>query len=280
LKDDNSNKKFNTGDPLFYISSHSDNLGAIMNCNMSAVRLLGYEKNKILGNDIEQYMPSIYAEHHKEALELYDKDNPNYELKTHFGFVVHKSGFIVPITVRMIGLPSIYNDGCFVGVLTQDEIPNQYSAYIIIDLKYVIMYISSSFIGFFVGTKDSSEVINCSLFDLFPDFLGKESAMSSKCGVRLNIYNQKTETSLNNINCLLREIIINNKVTGYYLQMGMSIGLLQYGNKLGKKTKCKFAFSASLNTYIRDDQECKILISYKQYNIQSKLTSHKEKANY
>jgi hypothetical protein len=241
---------------------------------MSAVRLLGYEKNKILGNDIEQYMPTLYADHHKEALELYDKENPNSELKTHFGFVVHKSGFIIPITVRMIGLPSIYNDGCFVGVLTQDEIPNQYSAYIIIDLKYVIMYISSSFIGFFAGIKDSSGVINCSLFELFPDLLGKEAAMSSKCGIRLSIYNQKTETSLSNINLSLREIVINNKVTGYYLQMGMPIGLLQYGNKLGKKTKCKFAFSASLNTYIRDDQECTIISSYQQYYIQSELTSY------
>ena len=250
-----------------------------MNCNMSAVRLLGYEKNKILGNDIEQFMPSLYAEHHKEALESYDKDNPNYELKTHFGFVVHKSGFIEPITVRMIGLPSIYNDGCFVGVLTQDEIQNQYTAYIIIDLKYAIMHISSSFIGLFAA-KDSSDVINCSLFELFPDLLGKEAALSSKCGARLNIYNQKTETTLNNISCLLREIVINNKVTGYYLQMGVPMGLLQYGNKLGKKTKCKFAFSASLNTYIRDDQECMILSSYQQYYIQSEFSSYVEKAHY
>ena len=232
-----------------------------MNCNMSAVRLLGFTKNKIIGSDIEEFMPSLYADHHKEALELYDKDNPNYELKTHFGFIVHKSGFIFPITVRMIGLPSIYNDGCFVGVLTQDETPNQYSAFVIVDLNYSILYISSSFIGFFSGIKDCTEVINCPLFVLFPELENKITVMSSKCGVRVNLFNQKTETTLNNISCILREIVINNKVTGYYLQMGMPIGMLQYGSKLGKKTKCKFTFSASLNTYIRDDQECISIIS-------------------
>ena len=57
------------GDPVFHITSNSDSLGVITDCNMAASRLVGLERAKLLGHYIEDFMPKVYAVCHKGVLE-------------------------------------------------------------------------------------------------------------------------------------------------------------------------------------------------------------------
>ena len=100
------NEQSTTGDAIIHISNQCDRVGTITNCNSAAIRMLGTEKLHIVGKEIEQFMPSFYSKSHKAAVSNYIPSEENLSKHLLFnGFVIHSSGFIIPVTVKMVEFP-------------------------------------------------------------------------------------------------------------------------------------------------------------------------------
>jgi PAS domain S-box-containing protein len=57
------------GTPCIIVSGEGDRLGTITHCNMSAVRIFGYQPHEMKGQRVEKLMPDLYGRNHKRMLE-------------------------------------------------------------------------------------------------------------------------------------------------------------------------------------------------------------------
>ena len=251
------NNDSSSGDSIISLSNQCDKIGVITHCNIATVRLLGVDKAKIINKEIEKFMPSVYGSNHQEAISGFLYRNDYSVLPMHFGFVMHSSGFLIPVNIKITGLPSLYNDFNFVGALSVDTYPGAYSAHILMDTSYVIKGVTSSLVGMMNISKDIGTITNAKLHQLFPDVSHSLSIL--EIGVADEIlFDSYVDNGNPNLHCLMKKVVINDQHTGYYLQLCQSLDGGTYTNARQKNKKFRITYCEDMNVYAREyDEECK-----------------------
>lgn len=126
------NKQFVDSDRLKYgensntcivtCSGNHNSMGMILNVNNESTRLLGFAKNELIGKNITEIQPKIYADLHDGIMRAYFE----YAEGTVFGmervvFPITKNGYIVPCSLMVKVLPNLDEGLKVVGFLKDIE---------------------------------------------------------------------------------------------------------------------------------------------------------------
>ena len=109
--------------PCIFMSGREENIGIITNCNKSVSRVFGYLKEQLIGQSVNILIPEIIKESHQKMLENYiEKSNTSLRQPSIFNsdkimFGKHKSGYIFPFKMRIVGTPSLLNDSNFIALI-------------------------------------------------------------------------------------------------------------------------------------------------------------------
>lgn len=108
---------FDDGNALLSISGELTNMGEILDANLAAVRLFGYARADLMGNNINVIMPQPYSAFHQDALMKYMETGETTVInKNRQVFGLHRSGWLVPIDLFVREVASA--DGMtFLGVM-------------------------------------------------------------------------------------------------------------------------------------------------------------------
>lgn len=100
-------------------------MGIITNCNNEVNRLLGYTKPEIIGESVDMIMPKIYADYHTNfMLSYFDKDKGKAMNNERMVYSMSKDGYIIPCTLLIKVLPSLFDGIQIVGFLKEKESEN------------------------------------------------------------------------------------------------------------------------------------------------------------
>lgn len=136
------------GDAVIGVCATKQDIGKITLCNSALSELTGYLKEELNQFPLENLMPQMYREmHYKEfARVCFDSQfdiNTKYEQKN--VFLLHKSGYILPVIIRIVASPNISNEFNFIARIIKDKSCNSHSVvHILTDLNHNITDITSS----------------------------------------------------------------------------------------------------------------------------------------
>lgn len=110
------------GTPCIFVSGESDKLGIITQCNMSAVRVFGYQQHELRGQRVEKLMPELYGVNHRKMLEdAISKGAENIMNKERFVFARHKSGYVFPVWIQFKLVQTSATDVNFIALFKIDK---------------------------------------------------------------------------------------------------------------------------------------------------------------
>ena len=161
-------KSFNEKDNSYLIISvNKDDLGIIIDSSINASKILGYQKNEIIGKEINILIPSLFHQKHNSIfLHQYKRIKLNYFKNIKFNknleplkkevFSISKSKFLIPINLDIY--PSITEKNNFVYfVKISDDIPmtlkadnNEERFYILTDKHFLIETFTPNCLNFLI----------------------------------------------------------------------------------------------------------------------------------
>lgn len=142
------------------ITTHSNNIGIIINSNSELQRMLGYTKTEVIGQKITKIMPKSYYDLHDGFITKYlNRSDNEIESKEFTVFALCKKGFLVECNILTKLIPEIENGFHLVGFIKKVEETSRYTAhYIMYDGdNYNIEAISSTCVESLGLTSDNIE---------------------------------------------------------------------------------------------------------------------------
>ncbi len=145
----NSSKISKDGSPCIVIDSQQGSLGTIIDCNSSLCRTFGYTKKELMGAKLNSLMPEMYAKRHTELLvqdmEYKERSTEGENWKDVSAFGLNHSGYVFPVTIRLVSSPSFLNNSSYVAVFSVDkQLATSTIAFMLLDTKYAVQYVTSS----------------------------------------------------------------------------------------------------------------------------------------
>lgn len=141
-------KHADNGDAVIAVNASVQNIGRIRKHNYSFCELTGYTKEELYNIPLEAVIPAIYRESHyaKYTNTCFALQNEQtFEFEQRSLFILHKSGFIIPVVLRIVSSPSLANSYCFIARLTKDKLCNEFNTvHILTNPQYIITATSSS----------------------------------------------------------------------------------------------------------------------------------------
>eukprot|EP01022_Parablepharisma_sp_SALTPOND_P003336 TRINITY_DN1132_c0_g1_i1.p1 TRINITY_DN1132_c0_g1~~TRINITY_DN1132_c0_g1_i1.p1 ORF type:complete len:1583 (+),score=151.93 TRINITY_DN1132_c0_g1_i1:1986-6734(+) len=258
------------GSPCVIVNSQPDNIGIITECNLALCRLFGYTKKDLVGARINRLMPDIYAKNHTDLMLQYleyEDHGENSVKKEIHAFGLHKSGYIFPLTVKLLGVPSFLNNFSFMAVFAVDKLLASSSiAFLLTDKKKIVRYVTSSAMTLLDLEKSVINTEEVSVSHLLPDLFSAESVKKylEKAGAKIacNCYtksrgetpgNQHQEESVKELQCELQEIRMKRHgVIGYTVKLQLlDTTSISIKNCL-KPPPFQFRYDEGLNKYFRE----------------------------
>jgi PAS domain S-box-containing protein len=110
--DDEMNQNGENSDTcIITLSGNYKSLGTIINVNNEIVQLLGYKKNELIGEKIENLMPKIFSDNHQRLLMRYFNDPSDKPLNfVRAIYAMNKAGYVIPCSLTAKILPNL-NEG-------------------------------------------------------------------------------------------------------------------------------------------------------------------------
>ncbi len=101
---------------VIILSGNRKNIGTIVNANHEIGKLLGYQKNELVGENIAVIMPEIMGAHHNLYLENYfERHDQSNEVSEKLIFPQHAKGYIVPCLDLVRLVPNLDSGVQFLG---------------------------------------------------------------------------------------------------------------------------------------------------------------------
>lgn len=252
------------GAPCLVINGQQQQIGLITECNLSLCREFGYPKDELIGKNVKKLMPEQFAFYHDEILlrNLESKENlEDHEINT---FGLHRNGYIFPLSIRIIEMPSFLNDTSYIALFhIEKSLTSASIAHILIDKNKNITYISSSSIILLGLQKLSSVFDSVPVSTFLPDLFGPLAKnYLSKAGAEIEFtfpnFNAELQHVKEKFNCNLQAIQIKE-----YGIIGYSIKLIALDNDCEEIIPFKeegyslfqFSYSEELNKYVREIRE-------------------------
>lgn len=117
----------------------------ILHTTFSFTRLFGYLNPEIYGKNINVLMPKIFRDIHDKLLENYNKENINSKINKHksiLSYGLHKNGYIFPVYINTIFLPSLINES-YIGAIFSSPSQINFNCNLIVNQDLDIVNVSS-----------------------------------------------------------------------------------------------------------------------------------------
>lgn len=178
--------------PFIIFSAMPKSLGIITHISMSLCSLFGYEKEELIGKQIETLLPGIYTQAHQRFLlniinyyknKLYDNyslfQNFKIEFKDELTYAVNKSKYLLPINSKATFFPNEDGNEYFYMKLVQDNSPSSipykhHICYILTDLNLFIQNFTANSINLLGLNSEyicSSKLITDNIRQFHEDYL-------------------------------------------------------------------------------------------------------------
>jgi PAS domain S-box-containing protein len=115
----------NSNTCIITVSGNFKTMGTIINVNNEIYKLLGYNKNEVIGEKVESLMPKIFSDNHQRLLMRFfnnPSDRPLNIVRT--VYAMNKKGYILPCSLTAKILPNLDKGIQIVGFLKPLEIEN------------------------------------------------------------------------------------------------------------------------------------------------------------
>lgn len=134
------------------VSARKETLGQIITCNKAFSQIAGYIQPELTGRPVTSLMPSIYRDMHAAVMEKCcakiergESDQQKAQSTKYCLQILHKAGYIVPVTMRLVDAPHFINGHSFVASVTRTKEATGYGqAYLILDTERRIVAFTSS----------------------------------------------------------------------------------------------------------------------------------------
>ena len=112
----------NSNTCIISCSGNYNSIGTVTNSNNEMMRILGYSKTDIVGQNISRIMPKIYADLHDGFLKSYFESGESKIIGIErFVLPQNKQGYLVPCTLMIKVLPNLDEGIQIVGFLKEIE---------------------------------------------------------------------------------------------------------------------------------------------------------------
>lgn len=264
------------GSPCVIVSSGTNSIGNITECNLAMCRLFGYQKRDLIGKSINRLMPQMYAQHHsailQESLESKEQISQGNSIVIK-GFGLESTGYVFNMEIRILGLPSYNNNFTFVAIFTIDKSYSDSNiGFVLMDMKFTVQYISTSCLNLLNINKMLLQNEEISAIDLFPDLfsLGKISKKFKEKAKNIIVYQgHKTgDTTGSDISgkeqkiefeCEIEEIKMKKYgIIGYYIKLELLSQIINNDekspadsiNRRIPQPPFQFKYDENLNKYL------------------------------
>lgn len=141
-------KHAENGDAVVAIYASSQDTGKIKKHNSALCELTGFTKEELYNAPLEMIIPILFRDAHytKYTNTCFSLQNDQvFDFEQKSVFIQQKSGYILPIIMKIVSSPSLANYYCFMARLTKDKANNEFNiAHIITTPQFIISAVSSS----------------------------------------------------------------------------------------------------------------------------------------
>ncbi len=136
------------GAAVVVVGTLPPHVGLLRRCNQAFCELSGYPQTAIVNQPLELVIPQAYKQQHTQKLELacaLTEFGYSPVLQLDSAFILHKSGYIRPIVLRLVTSADYTNGYCFIGRMAKDTSRSDpYTVHLLSDSKGYITDLSSS----------------------------------------------------------------------------------------------------------------------------------------
>jgi PAS domain S-box-containing protein len=136
------------GECIVSVSAKKDTVGDVIGCNKAFSQVTGYVTTELLGKKLTKVIPSVYQKAHDEAFKRcsamieYGEKCESWSKST---YIQMKSGYIVPVKIRVIDFPHFANNSVFIAAISVPKKERMYrTAHFLLDPEKFIVAMSSS----------------------------------------------------------------------------------------------------------------------------------------
>ena len=103
--------------PLLNVSTNSQSIGIVINCNSELRKCLGFEREEILGHNVNKIMPSIFQEIHNNFIKNYLEKIGEETLPTRkFVYALKKNQLVMKVKLSVKTFPHLEKGFQLIGV--------------------------------------------------------------------------------------------------------------------------------------------------------------------
>ena len=113
-----------TSSPIIEISGKIDHMGCILSCNLAFQSLFSMQREKLIGQQVDILMPSIFIEKHNQI--IYDSHYKKYgnddeeQITSIYG--LHSSGHVFPAKIKMYNYQNVNEERVLLGKFDLDDL--------------------------------------------------------------------------------------------------------------------------------------------------------------
>jgi len=249
------------GEACIFVSGKNNNISIITQANAALCSIFGYPLMQLIGKNVEELMPGIFAKYHEEvmlnSLESYSKWEDRMKEIHVFGKL--RTGYIIPMWLTILSVPTLLNNVNFIGIMRLDEdLDKLDTVHLLLDLDKLITDMSSTG-RFYLGSLNMVIKQKVSLERIFPKLnLGEEifkkvelEAEFYPVNVRRDVEIMKEEKKIMNVHIETLEMKDKGKV-GYWVKFLPAI--IQISNTPSRNIEpnlFEFKYNNEANKYIR-----------------------------
>ncbi|CAD8209105.1 unnamed protein product [Paramecium pentaurelia] len=183
--------------PILLVSAAQEKFAQIINLNLAACNLFGYNKSEMINRKINIFMPNLYSKFHDAYVENFLQSNDNKNInKDRLIYIKMKSNYIMPCYIYLKIIQSLDEN---VSLAAQFRVLKSFkpTCYLVLDNEEIIDSISSSCIPLL--NLDSKQISHkkTSISEIFPNYLQQKQIFLSKTGGQI-LFSLATSSAVSN----------------------------------------------------------------------------------
>ena len=113
----------NSNTLIVMISGNHNSIGVVVNCNYEISRLLGFNKNDVIGQNITRILPKVFLDLHDGFIRRFMETSESNAIGVErLVFPMKKAGYIIPCTILIKVIPNLDEGIQIIGFLKEIEI--------------------------------------------------------------------------------------------------------------------------------------------------------------
>ncbi|CAD8162069.1 unnamed protein product [Paramecium octaurelia] len=183
--------------PILLVSASQEKFAQIINLNLAACNLFGYNKSEMINRKINIFMPNLYSKFHDAYVENFLQSNDNKNInKDRLIYIKMKSNYIMPCYIYLKIIQSLDEN---VSLVAQFRVLKSFkpTCYLILDNEEIIDSISSSCIPLL--NLDSKQISHkkTSITEIFSNYQQQKQLFLSKIGGQI-MFNLNSSSAVSN----------------------------------------------------------------------------------